>query len=134
MTTTLEQVNRARYVPGQRAGHYESFFQRANHPTRPLAFWIRYTLFHPHQRPEDAIGELWAIFFDGEQGQHAVAKTKVPLAQCRFAPDAFAVRVGDATLEPGALRGEASSAEQTIAWDLRYGGAQPPAFLLPRRL
>ena len=31
----------ARYVTGQRAGHYESYYQRANHPDRPLAFWIR---------------------------------------------------------------------------------------------
>ena len=24
---------------------YESYFIRANHPTKPQAFWIRYTLF-----------------------------------------------------------------------------------------
>jgi hypothetical protein len=35
-----QQVNHARsYSPIQ--GHYKSFFLRANHPTRPLAFWIR---------------------------------------------------------------------------------------------
>ena len=28
-------------------GHYESWFLRGNHPSRPLAFWIRYTIFHP---------------------------------------------------------------------------------------
>ena len=46
----LAQVKLARYH-GQPQGHYESFFQRANHPTRPLAFWIRYTLFSPHAHP-----------------------------------------------------------------------------------
>ena len=51
-------VNHTRYRPGQKAGHYESFFQRANHPSRPFAFWIRHTLFSPHRRPEDALGEL----------------------------------------------------------------------------
>jgi len=59
-------VNAARFVPGQRDGHYESFYQRANHPTRPLAFWIRYTMVRPARRPEAAIGELWAMFFNGE--------------------------------------------------------------------
>ena len=65
----LAQVNLARYR-GQPQGHYESFFQRANHPTRPLAFWIRYTLFSPQAHPEQARGELWAVFFNGETGQH----------------------------------------------------------------
>jgi hypothetical protein len=49
-----QQANWTRYQPGQKMGHYESFFQRANHPSRPLAFWIRYTIFSPQDRPEDA--------------------------------------------------------------------------------
>ena len=57
--------NAARYRPGEPAGHYESYFLRANHPNRPLAFWIRYTVFSPAGRPEAAEGELWAIVFDG---------------------------------------------------------------------
>jgi hypothetical protein len=36
-----KQVNFARFQPGQKAGHDESFFQHANHPTRPIAFWYR---------------------------------------------------------------------------------------------
>jgi len=54
-----QRVNFTRYLPGQTTDHYESFFVRANHPTRPLAFWIRYTLFSPHRHPENALGELW---------------------------------------------------------------------------
>ena len=69
-----EHINRTRYRPGQRAGHYESFYQRGNHPTEPRAFWIRYTVFSPADMPEAAIGELWAIWFDGVTGQHVVAK------------------------------------------------------------
>lgn len=52
------QANHARYRPGQRAGHYESFFLRANHPTRPLAFWIRHKIFNLNSRPKDATGVL----------------------------------------------------------------------------
>ena len=54
-------------------GHYESWFQRANHPTRPLALWIRYTIFAPSHGPAE--GELWAIWFDGEQQRVTAAKS-----------------------------------------------------------
>lgn len=69
--------NACRYQPGQTAGHYESYFVRANHPRRALAFWIRYTIFAPHGRPADAVGQLWAIWFDGESGQLAAVRKSV---------------------------------------------------------
>jgi hypothetical protein len=59
------QVNWTQYRPDRASGHYESCYQRADHPSRPLAFWIRYTLFSPRGHPEVAVGELWAVFFDG---------------------------------------------------------------------
>lgn len=132
--TLIAEVNQTRYTPGQAAGHYESFFQRGNHPTRPLAFWIRYTIFSPKSRPQEAVGELWAIFFDGERRRHAAVKQVWPLAACRFARDAFAVRVGEATLGIDGLRGRCAGISHEIAWDLRYEGYQPPLFLLPRNL
>jgi hypothetical protein len=49
--------NRCRYLEGDPSGHYESCFQRANHPERPLAFWIRYTVFCPKGRPADSVGK-----------------------------------------------------------------------------
>jgi hypothetical protein len=58
LEAACRQVNCTHYQPGQMTGHYESYFVRANHPTRPLAFWIRYTLFSPKQHPENALGEL----------------------------------------------------------------------------
>ncbi|HLW90191.1 MAG TPA: hypothetical protein VKS78_02670, partial [Roseiarcus sp.] len=64
-----DDFNSARFQPGETSGHYESYFQRANHPTEPKAFWIRYTIFSPAGRPREAIGELWAIAFDGETGR-----------------------------------------------------------------
>jgi len=129
-----KQVNFTRYQPGQKAGHYESFFQRANHPTRPIAFWIRYTIFSPNNHPGDAIGELWAIFFDGETGNHVAVKKEVPFLQCTFKPDAFSVKVGDASLEQGRLKGDAGSRGHTLSWDLTFGGAEAPLFLLPLKL
>lgn len=119
-------LDRAVFAPGQRAGHYESFYQRANHPSRPLAFWLRYTVFAPRGRPGDAVGELWAVFFDGETGEHVVARTELPMARCTFARDRFEVRVGGATLGPGRLDGTAGD----LSWALAYEGAAPPLLLL----
>jgi hypothetical protein len=127
----MAQANHARYQPGQRAGHYESFFLRANHPTRPLAFWIRYTLFSPDRHPENAIGELWAVFFNGENGRHVAVKREVPFSQCSFKTAEFGAQIDDARLEPGQLHGAATSGGHIITWDLAYSGADQPLFLLP---
>ena len=124
------QVNWAQYDPSQPGGHYESYYLRGNHPQRPLAFWIRYTIFSPAGRPADALGELWAIVFDGETGTHTAAKLELPIAECAFPRDRFEVRIGSATLDDAGLHGEVSP----IAWDLRYEGDEPPLYLLPGRL
>ena len=119
----MAQANHTRYQPGQRAGHYESFFLRANHPTRPLAFWIRYTLFSPDRRPQDAIGELWAVLFDGNTGRHVAVKREVPFSQCSFKTTGFSVQIDDARLEPGQLQGAAtlpSGISPTAALTNRY--------------
>jgi hypothetical protein len=131
IAATSSGANHARFLPGQRTGHYESYFQRANHPTRPLAFWIRYTVFSPAGRPHEGVGELWAVVFDGETGAHVAVKREVPIAQARFDRGAFAVRVDEAELGPGTLRGEAASGGHRIGWDLRFGGDRPPILLYP---
>jgi hypothetical protein len=123
-------LDRAQYRPDQRLGHYESFYQRANHPHRPLAFWIRYTIFAPAGDPSAAIGELWAVVFDGETGRHTVAKEEFPLADCTFDRDGFGVRIGRSELGRDALVGAAGA----IRWDLEYDGDEPPVLLLPPKL
>ena len=123
--------NRCRFSPDDRGGHYESYFQRANHPHRPLAFWIRYTLFCPKGRPDDAVGELWAIYFDGEAGRITAAKEVLPLAQCAFSATGLDVRLGAATLRDGWLQGTAASGGHAVQWSLRYEGDAPPLLLLP---
>lgn len=129
----LAAVNHARWHD-QPGGHYESYFLRGNHPTRPLAFWIRYTVFSPAGRPADALGELWAVWFDGEHRRHVAVKREVPIARCRFARDAFDVRVDDACLAAGHLAGAAASGAHRIAWDLTFHGEARPLLLLPPAL
>ncbi len=120
----------ARYHHDQVRGHYESWFLRANHRTRNVAFWIRYTIFAPHGRPQDAIGELWAIHFDGERRLIRAAKSEIPVSDCTFAPRGLDVRVGGATLKAGELRGSASGAH-SIRWMLEYRGGGTPMIFLP---
>src|SRR6478672_12075662 len=119
----------ARYVTGQQAGHYESYYQRANHPDRPLAFWIRYTIFSPEGRPAAAIGELWAVLFDGETGQHAVAKSEFPINRCSFAGDRLDATIAESTLTETGLKGEADGPAAHISWDLAFASTSDPLLL-----
>lgn len=124
----------ARYRHGQQAGHYESWFLRANHPTRAEAFWIRYTIFAPEGRPEAAIGELWFIYSDQASGRILADKAELPISACFFAPDALDVRIGSATLKPGELQGGFSGRHHTLSWNLRYSGGGQPLLFLPENL
>ncbi len=126
--------NNARYFEGIMTGHYESYFLRANHPSRALAFWIRYTVFVPRGRPDRAVGELWATWFDGETGKHLSVKEERPLPEFSLGADMLDVRIGSATLVPGRLKGAASLGGHTVAWDLRYDGDEAPLFLFPLSL
>ncbi|MFO0709344.1 MAG: hypothetical protein U0353_05870 [Sandaracinus sp.] len=126
--------NGARFVLGSDRGAYESWFQRANHPSRPLAFWIRYTIFSPRGRGADAIGELWAVWFDGEQKKLVAVKEEHPIAACRFAGNGLRATIGSARLDAHELAGSASRGGRTIAWSLRHASSEAPLLLLPERL
>lgn len=130
--TSNDWSNRCRYRPGDGNGHYESYFLRANHPSRPLAFWLRYTILSPRNNPEQAVGSVWAVFFNGETDTHVYAREVFPLASCRFAPDIFQIEIGASLLDGSRLAGSAAAAGASIVWDLRYYGQQPPLLLLPR--
>jgi hypothetical protein len=130
----VESANRLRHRAGSSDGHYESYFIRANHAERAWAFWIRYTIFSPLGRPHDALGELWAIVFDGEHNRHVAVKQEWPLASCRFDPEALAVELPSAQLGSGHAMGSGESSGHRIVWDLRFAGGQSPLLLLPARL
>lgn len=131
---TRDSCNRFRLRPGELRGHYESYFQRANHGTRPLAFWIRYTALVPRGRPEQGVGELWAIYFDGERGRTVAVKERHPLAACEFSEQRLGARIAGALLVDGALSGRAEGAGHRIGWQLEYTCAHPPLLLLPAGL
>ena len=117
---------------GASPGHYESWFLRGNHPSRPLAFWIRYTIFHP--RGGSPVGELWGIWFDGENHQIAAAKETIAWAFCSFANSRLDIAMGDARLRDGELSGRLNGSGNTLAWNLQYAGGDRPLLLLPQPL
>ena len=131
---TTAELDHAQWIPGERTGHYESFFLRANHPTRALAFWIRYTIFSPHHAPEEARGELWAIWFDGESGSHLALKSEIPAKYCVLSRDELKVVLGHATLGPYEAQGAVSGHGRAISWALEYACDERPLLLLPERL
>lgn len=134
VASLVQELRLAQYLPGQRRGHYESYFFRANHAQRPLAFWIRYTLFSPHRQPYRAIGELWGIWFDGETNRHVAVKKELPLGHCVFSREEFHVGVGNAGANGRELWGEAESNGERLRWRLSYRGEEPPLLLLPPRM
>lgn len=125
--SAADDANRCRFQPGAAQGHYESYFLRANHPQRALAFWIRYTFFSPANRPQDAVGEVWAVFFDGEHRRISAAKTGFPMHECAIADGALGLAIGASRLTASALHGHTSS----IGWQLEYASPRPPLLLLP---
>ncbi len=113
-------------------GHYESWFIRANHPTRPLAFWIRYTIFAPIHDPDRTEGELWAVWFDGERGSNLALRSAHPLADCRFSRERLDVEVGRASLVDDGASGAVEQDGRRISWSLTVRGGGSPLLLMPR--
>ena len=114
-------------------GHYESWFMRANHPSKAQAFWIRYTLFIAQDK-RPALGELWAIWFDGERDQVVAVKEEHPLSGCSFSQENMSVRIGDAELDNHRLTGSACHNGHQIRWSLGYQGDSEPLLFLPENL
>jgi len=123
-----EELNRCRHKPGP-TGHYESYFQRANHPTRPLAFWVRYTIFSPKNRPHAAIGETWAIWFDGEKNEITAEKKEQSLYSCIFRSCPLDIHIGESHLGSNNLTGKI----ENLCWDLQFECDQEPLLLLPEK-
>lgn len=130
----MRDVNGARVARDDARGGYESWFLRGNHPERPLAFWIRYTTFIPAGRSRDGLGELWAVFFDGERGRRAAVRQAFPLKDQHVGARGLEVAIGGGRLTPGAASGSATNGERTIAWDLGWASSAPPLLLLPEAM
>jgi hypothetical protein len=105
------------------AGHYESFYLRAAHPSEPLGIWIRYTV---HKRPgAEPKGSLWFTLFDASADAPLATKVTVPGPEA--GGDAF-ISIDGSTFGEGSVQGSANE----MSWDLTYEGDEAPAYHLPR--
>ena len=134
-----QELNATRYQKDSAGGHYESYFIRANHPTKPLAFWFRYSIFSP--KPGQGIdnsavmGELWAVVFNRETNRMIAVKEEFPINECVFSYSGLDVSIADSgRLLPGTANGKVNKNGNHISWDLQYTDGQPALRLLPKRL
>ena len=106
------------------AGHYESFYLKACHPSEAVGLWIRYTV---HKRPRaPATGSLWFTLFDG--GPRAVKQT---FPGPGVGPGEY-IHIGAATFTPAALQGAAEGEGRGASWDLSFEAGGEPLYHLPR--
>ena len=108
------------------AGHYESFYLKAGHPSDPLAIWIRYTVHkHPNAAPK---GSLWFTLFDGSADGPRASKVTLPEAHVG---EGDWIAIGDSRFAEGEVTGSACSERLDADWRLRFQGAEPPLLHLP---
>lgn len=120
--------NACRYLA--KAGHVESYFLRANHPTRPFAFWLKQTILAPLSGP--AVAESWFIWFDGERKKTWAEKTTQPFGTARYFPDEVTTNALKLTLgAPGGAAGSVSTEEGRLGFDVRWTTTPSP---IARRL
>lgn len=132
--TDRDQWNALRMPAGGEGGHYESWFLRANHPDRPLALWIRYTIYAPRHEPGRAEGELWGIWFDGERRNIVSVNEQYPWDDCSFSRTGLDIRVGLSSMQDRRASGSASSDGAELGWSLAWAGEEPPLLLLPEAM
>jgi hypothetical protein len=121
-------------------GHVESYFVRANHPTKKLAIWLKATVFAPrgHEGVSGAVAELWCIVFQGDAGRVWAGKRTVPFAEASFLGEGPKVRLAGAELDlgpkgrsVGALEGEGGPCRWDLRWEADASPMGRPMLLLP---
>lgn len=109
------------------SGHVESYFLRANDPSRPRALWLKATILAPRDAPP--VAETWLIWFDGDR-TFARKQTQPLRAEMFRATAAGAeVRIGEWALtlgDAGAGSGRVPSSEGDASFDLRWSRPASP--------
>lgn len=123
-------------------GHVESYFLRANHPTRPLAIWLKATVLAPLDGP--AVAESWFIWFDGERGTTLAHKQTQPFSTALFSGEgtrAIDIEAGGLSFllrAEGSARGTvpapAGTARFALSWTRDESPLAQPLSILPWRL
>jgi hypothetical protein len=111
------------------AGHYESYFVKAHHPTEPKAFWLRHTV---HQRPgAPQTASLWLTLFDATVTDPVIAGKQTVAGPS--VPGGGYIRIADAELSAARAVGALTSPTLSADWDLTIRGDEPEQRHLPAR-
>ena len=113
----LDTPNALRWNGGP--GHYEVYYLTLTDPETGVGLWIRYTMVAPlAETGEQSSAALWFLAMDpcAPDGGRFGRKTSFPIASLSSEPEPFELRIGDATLTDGSMRG----AIQDVDWDLRW--------------
>jgi hypothetical protein len=111
-----------------KAGHYESFYLKASHPSQPLGVWIRHTV---HKRPNaEPKGSLWFTLFDVAADGPRASKVTLPASELGAGPDHY-IHVGESRLEPGRAAGNAPTEPCDASWELEFEDGEEAFFHLP---
>ena len=122
-------------------GHVESYFLRANDPTRPRALWLKATILAPLDGPP--VAETWLIWFDGEANRTFAAKRTLPLDAAMFRATSagadvriadWALRLGDDGAGKGSLDSTQGTATFELGWRRAESAVAAPLSIFPWRV
>lgn len=97
-------------------GHYEVYYLTCTEPRRGVGVWIRYTMIAPQPgagKPPSCA--LWLLTMDPRNGVVG-RKATFSIDRLQAQRDRFALRIADAVLTDGAMRGGFDD----VHWDLRW--------------
>lgn len=128
-----KEANQLRFSYLDHQGHYESYFLRANHPTKKQAFWLRYTLFSSKDKTLET-AEIWGAFFD--KNEVIAIQQDISLNDCNLDNSQHAIELGSSYLKfahsgSGSVKGKASDKNKNMSWNINYQGEKNTALLLP---
>ena len=129
-----QNANRLKFDLQSKNGHYESYFLRANHPFKKLAFWFRYTIFKPRDSEQETIAEIWGVFF--EEDKIVAIQQDISLDQCNLSSSGDFLGISTSKLTfikngKASANGELKNTQNNITWRLEYAGNDSPLLLLP---
>jgi len=97
--------------------------------------WIRYTVLNPLASDPAAGATLWLGYTCAADPDRNIAISRTyKLPDFAIAPGAFDLRIGEATLREGALRGSFEAEGRSVGWDLAYVPNVTPHYFFGPRL
>ena len=127
------EANRLRFCSDSKQGHYESYFLRANHPSKKQAFWLRYTIFLSSDKKIE-LAEIWGAFFNNDDV--IAIQQDIPLSECNLTDSQNKIQLRNNVLKfalmgKGSATGEVTDESRSIGWHLNYSGETNVLPLLP---